>query len=116
MILLDVNVLVCAHRQDAPEHDPIRQWVERQVASDQPLDLALRFVEDLRSAPNYVEIEPGARHWQIFTGLCRAVRAKGNLIPGAWFAALAIESGSEWITTGRDYARFPGLRWSHPIG
>ncbi|MEN8162417.1 MAG: PIN domain-containing protein, partial [Myxococcota bacterium] len=39
----------------------------------------------------------------------------GNLIPDAWFAALAIESGSEWITTDRDYARFPGLRWSHPL-
>jgi len=31
------------------------------------------------------------------------------------FAALAIESGSEWITTDRDYARFPGLRWRHPL-
>ncbi len=27
---------------------------------------------------------------------------------------LAIESGSEWITTDRDYARFPGLRWRTP--
>jgi predicted nucleic acid-binding protein len=30
-------------------------------------------------------------------------------------AALAIESGSEWITTDRDYARFAGLRWRHPF-
>jgi predicted nucleic acid-binding protein len=22
---------------------------------------------------------------------------------------------SEWITTDRDYARFPGLRWRHPL-
>jgi hypothetical protein len=21
----------------------------------------------------------------------------------------------EWITTDRDYARFPGLRWRHPL-
>ena len=33
----------------------------------------------------------------------------------AFLAALAIESGSEWITTDRDYARFPGLRWRHPL-
>ena len=31
------------------------------------------------------------------------------------FAALAIEAGAEWITTDRDYARFPGLRWRHPL-
>jgi predicted nucleic acid-binding protein len=33
-------------------------------------------------------------------------------VTDAWFAALAIESGCEWITLDRDYARFPGLRWS----
>jgi predicted nucleic acid-binding protein len=33
------------------------------------------------------------------------------LIQDAWFAALAIESGCEWITADRDYARFDGLRW-----
>jgi hypothetical protein len=36
-------------------------------------------------------------------------------VPDAWFAALAIESGSEWITTDRDDARFAGLRWRHPL-
>jgi predicted nucleic acid-binding protein len=33
------------------------------------------------------------------------------MVPDAWFAALAIEHGCEWITEDRDYARFPGLRW-----
>jgi predicted nucleic acid-binding protein len=32
----------------------------------------------------------------------------------AWFAALAIEWDCEWITFDRDYARFPGLKWSAP--
>jgi predicted nucleic acid-binding protein len=41
--------------------------------------------------------------------------ATGNLIPDVWFAALAIESGCEWITTDRDYESFPGLRWRHPL-
>ena len=31
-------------------------------------------------------------------------------------AALAIESGSRWVTTDRDFSRFPGLNWSHPLG
>jgi hypothetical protein len=43
------------------------------------------------------------------------VQAKGNLVADAYLAALAIESGSEWITTDRDYSRFPGLRWRHPL-
>jgi len=30
-------------------------------------------------------------------------------------AALAIKSGSEWVTTDRDYSRFPGLKWRHPL-
>jgi predicted nucleic acid-binding protein len=40
---------------------------------------------------------------------------KGDLVAHAALAALAIESGSEWVTTDRDYARFPGLRWRHPL-
>jgi predicted nucleic acid-binding protein len=33
----------------------------------------------------------------------------------AYHAALAIESGCEWITTDRGYSRYPGLRWRHPL-
>jgi hypothetical protein len=62
-----------------------------------------------------VPVTPGQRHWEIFTRLCTAVGARGNLVADAYFAALAIESGSELITTDRDFARFPGLRWRHPL-
>jgi hypothetical protein len=37
------------------------------------------------------------------------------MVPDAWLAALAIESGCEFVTTDRDYARFAGLRWRHPL-
>jgi predicted nucleic acid-binding protein len=47
--------------------------------------------------------------------LCKTASARGNLIPDAFFAALAIEAGCEWITTDRDFARFEGLRWRHPL-
>jgi predicted nucleic acid-binding protein len=36
-------------------------------------------------------------------------------VPDAYFAALAIEAGCEWITTDRAFARFKGLRWRHPL-
>lgn len=141
MILTDVNVLVYAHRADAPRHAAYRQWLEALVQSDQaygvaelvlsgflrvvthprvfnpPSSLAdgLAFAHLLRGQPNAVLIAPGPRHWDIFAGLCRAAGVKGNLIPDAYLAALAIESGSEWVTTDRDYSRFPGLRWRHPL-
>jgi predicted nucleic acid-binding protein len=59
--------------------------------------------------------QPGVRHWSIFADLCRASNARGNLVQDAWFAALAIESGCEWITLDRDYAKFPELRWRAPF-
>ncbi len=30
-------------------------------------------------------------------------------------AALAIEHGATLVTTDRDFARFPGLRFRHPL-
>jgi predicted nucleic acid-binding protein len=79
------------------------------------LEEALAFANLLVDQPHCQVIQPGARHWGIFAGLCRRARASGNLVPDAWFAALAIESGCEWITTDRDYARFEGLRWRAPF-
>ena len=80
-----------------------------------PLEDAMGFVEALRDRSNAVPVAPGPRHWGIFTRLCHTAGVKGNLVPDAFLAALAIESGSEWITTDRDYARFPGLHWRHPL-
>lgn len=80
-----------------------------------PAAAALAFADALRAQPNAVLVAPGPRHWIIFERLCLAAGAKGNLVPDAFLAALAIESGSEWITTDRDFSRFPGLRWRHPL-
>ena len=141
MILLDVNVLVYAHREDAENHQLYRKWLETQLDSFEPCGISelvlsgclriithpkvftppssvaegLRYVQQLRSHPNTRLVCPGASHWRIFTELCQNVEAKGNLVPDAYHAALAIESGCEWITTDRGFARFPRLRWRHPL-
>lgn len=140
MLLIDVNVLVYAHRQDAPNHPAFRRWLEAVMQSDRaygisdivlsgflrvvthprvfktptPLNQAIAFTQDVRDQPNCVVVEPGRRHWDIFTRLCRNAAARGNLVADAYLAALAIESGCEWITTDRDYSRFEGLRWRAP--
>lgn len=141
MILADVNVLIYAHREDAADHPRFRDWLTDVVANPEafgiselilssflrvvthprifspptPLARAVEFCEFLRKQQNAVSIAPGERHWKIFADLCSRARATGNLITDAYLAALAIESGSEWITTDRDYSRFPGLRWRHPF-
>jgi toxin-antitoxin system PIN domain toxin len=141
MILLDVNVLVYAHREDSQNHKACLNWLEDLINSDQVygiselvlsgvvrivthprifnppsrLDDALSFVNEIRAQPNCVIVTPGTRQWDIFCKLCRKAGAKGNLVPDAYLAALAIESGSEWITTDRDFSRFPGLRWRYPL-
>lgn len=141
MRLVDVNVLVYAFREDAPGHADYRSWLEKAISSEEayavsatilsgflrivthprvfqpptPLELALAFAEAFRGRPNAVHVSPGNRHWSIFTGLCRKSRARGNLVPDAWLAALAIEQGCEFVTTDRDYARFDSLRWQHPL-
>lgn len=141
MRLVDVNVLVYAHRLDTPRHEDYAAWLGALLAGQAPygisglvlsgflrvvtnpkvfkqptpMETALDFTAVIRAQPNCVPVEPGRRHWDIFAGLCRSAGVKGNLVPDAYFAALAIESGSEWITTDRDFSRFPGLRWQHPL-
>ncbi len=142
MVLPDVNVLVYAHRTDTPAHAGCLRWLEavingpnaygyselvlggflrvvthpRVFTTPSRMEPALAFVDGIRSQPNAVPIAPGPRHWGIFEDLCRKTNPKGNLVPDAYLAALAIESGSEWVTTDRDYSRFPGLKWRHPAG
>jgi toxin-antitoxin system PIN domain toxin len=76
---------------------------------------ALAFADEVRSPEHAVSLAPGPRHWEIFSRLCREAEARGNLVADAYLAALAIETGSEWISTDGDYARFPGLKWRRPF-
>ncbi len=87
----------------------------RVFTTPSPIQSALDFVREIRAQPNCRHVAPGSHHWQIFDQLCQSLAATGNLIPDVWFAALAIESNCEWITTDTDYQKFPGLRWRHPL-
>jgi toxin-antitoxin system PIN domain toxin len=140
VILPDVNILVHAFRSDSSDHESCRSWIDGVVNGDarygmapqvlsgviitthpkiftmpSSLDEVLRFCDILLAQSHCVVIQPGEQHWDIFKRLCTEADARGNLAPDAWFAALAIESGSEWITLDHDYARFPGLQWSLPV-
>lgn len=141
MILIDVNVLVYAKRLDAVDHGKFEAWLDETYRtgavigysdlvlssvvrilthpqifrSPTPLDEALEYASNIREHPASTPVVAGSLHWDLFVRLCRSVGAKGNLITDAYFAALAIEARAEWITADRDYSRFPGLHWRHPL-
>ncbi len=140
MILPDVNVLIYAFRPDASYHAVCRPWLDAVILGEahfgisrlalaavirittnarsypvpSTLDDAFGFCEDILGQPHCQVVEPGERHWEIFRRLCVETGIKGSNVTDAWFAALAIEWGCEWITLDRDYARFPGLKWQAP--
>jgi uncharacterized protein len=140
VILFDVNVLLNAHRVEQPDHEVARDLLERTAGDVRPFALselifssfvriathrralnpptplgdALNFCDGLRTRPNARVVAPGRRHWTLFTDLCRRVDAVGNLAADAYLAALAIESGCEWISFDRDFARFPERNWRSP--
>ncbi len=141
MISCDVNVLVYAYNADQPQHADYRDWLVAAANGDEPFGLsslvasgfvrvathpkvlstplstraALDRVAELRAGPAVVPMEPGRRHWSIFTALCNAVAARGNAVPDAYLAALAIEHGAQWHSADRGFARFRGLRHRHPL-
>lgn len=141
MILPDVNVLIYAFRRDSVRHGEYHAWLRGVLAgpaaygvspqalasvvricthpgifkAPSPPEQTLDFCADVLAPPHSSLIEPGERHWQIFVELCRRSKATENLVQDAWFAALAIEHGCEWISSDADYAKFPGLRWRRPF-
>ena len=142
MLSPDVNVLIYAHREDGhAEHSRFAAWLTRLATAPEPfalsvlaltgfvrivtnpkiferpstLDEALGFIQELVQRPTARLVGPGPEHWQLLTDLCRAARATGKLVADAQHAAVAIEHGCTWVTTDGDFARFPHLRWRHPL-
>jgi uncharacterized protein len=135
----DINVLIYAHRQDAPEHHRYAAWLKTLVDAPEPfaiadivlagflrivtnpkifrpatpMETALAFCRGLVEWPRAVFLLPGRTHWDLFAKLCAGI--DGALVSDAYVAALAIENGCELITTDSDFSRFQGLRWRHPL-
>jgi toxin-antitoxin system PIN domain toxin len=138
MRMPDVNILVYAHREEAREHRRYAEWLMECATGAEPFALsepvlhgfvrvvtnprifdppstceqAFRFLNALLARPACILIRPGPRHWPIFHQLCTSSRISGKLVADAVHAAVAIESGCEWVTADTDFSRFaPPLRW-----
>ena len=111
MRLPDVNVLIYAHREDAPEHERYAAWLLAVTEADEPFAVseavlasvirivtnpkifdppspmatAIAFCQRLIDWPRAVTIVPTRRHWDIFTGLCSNIH--GPLVADAYLAA-----------------------------
>jgi hypothetical protein len=141
MIAPDVNVLLYALREDSDRHKDFRSWLTAALSGEEPLalfepvlaavlrvathpavyrtptprHLVEKYIAALLSAPAAFSLRAGEQHWGIFLDLCRRADCRGNMVQDAYLAALALEHGCRWITTDRDFARFPRLIWRHPL-
>lgn len=141
MILIDANLLLHAYNPRAVEHDASRAWLEATLSGsdlvrfawmtvwaflriatsprvfEHPLQMteAVEIVSSWFAQPTVGMLEPGERHWEILQAVSREGRTAGPLVMDAAMAALAIEHGATLYSTDRDFARFPGLRWTNPL-
>ncbi|MBI5546823.1 MAG: type II toxin-antitoxin system VapC family toxin [Deltaproteobacteria bacterium] len=141
MILPDINLLVYAHNEAAPQHALAREWWEELHGRSQPIALpwavALGFVRLVTHPRILVEpltpaqaldrvdswlgcdhvqvIDPGERHLAIVRRLFEATGVGGALTTDTHLAALAIEHQCELHSNDCDFSRFPGLRWRNPL-
>lgn len=134
MIVLDVNVLVAAHRDDSPHHVAVSRWLRTLPVEDvlavpaaallgflrvvthpriypepTPVAVALAFIDRIRSHPAYLELTPGPEHWRILNRLVLEHSLVGNDIPDAHLAALTLANDGQLATFDRGFERFDEL-------
>ena len=140
LLLLDVNVVLAAHRGDHPHHDVVRPWFDTAVRGADgfcvPLSVcasflrlstsrriftvpttvaeAFDFLAATRQQPGHLPLEPGPRHLPLLQQLCEQVDATGNLDPEAVLGAIALEHHCVFAPLDRDFARFAGVRHVRP--
>jgi toxin-antitoxin system PIN domain toxin len=140
MILPDVNVLVYSFREDVPEHNDYSRWLQDVVDASESIALcdlvlsgfvrivthpkiadpptptrkALEFVRWLSESPGAHWVSSGPKVWDALDRLATDRAVRGNLVPDAYLAAVAIAHGARVATADRGFARFPGLRWFDP--
>lgn len=141
MILVDANLLVYAWDEDFPQHKQARAWLDGRLSGTAAVGLPwaslvafLRLVTNPRVferpagvAEAWAQVTswlsagpvwlpgPTPRHPEVLGALLAGGGIKGDLIPDAHLAALALEHGLIVASTDNDFARFPNVRWENPL-
>lgn len=140
LLLLDVNIVLAAHRGDHPQHASVRRWFDSLLAGQErftvpasvwssflrlatnrrifdvpsPLEDAFAFAEGTCAQPLHLRVNPGPRHLTLLRKLCEEADATGDLVPDATIAAIAAEHDCEIVTLDRDFARFESVPHRRP--
>ena len=77
---------------------------------------AVSHLETMLGAPAAVTPDLPGAGVPALIAQCLAGEAVGDLVSDAYLAAVATGlSAEELLSADRDFARFPGLRWSRPL-
>jgi len=141
VIIVDLNLLLYAVNEQAPDHLEARRWWESALNGDRTVGLtwlvilgflrltthprvmphpiahddALRVVEGWLQQPPTEIVSPTPRHWEILRSLLQPLSTAGNLTSDAHLAAIAIEHGAELCSADSDFSRFRQLNWVNPL-
>jgi toxin-antitoxin system PIN domain toxin len=139
--ILDTNILLYAVNEDAPQHPKAKAWLERVLSGTEPvgfdwtallaflrlstrtavfprpltLEQAFGTMQSWLDQPCAEIVDPAERHLEVLERLLGPLGSAGNLTSDAQLAALALECGAELCSCDSDFARFAGLRWTHPL-
>lgn len=142
MIAIDSNLLVYAHREDSPWHEPaydrlvrlaegrapwaipwpcIHEFLAivthpRIYAPPTPLETAINQVEAWIESPSLVLLSESENYWKQLGTVLRAAKVSGPQVHDARVAALCLQHGvMELWTADRDFSRFAGLTVRNPL-
>jgi toxin-antitoxin system PIN domain toxin len=141
-MLVDANVLLFAQDESSPHHGACRDWLvaalngpvriglpwpsllafvrirtnPRAYAVPLSVSDAWSHVEDWLRAPAAWVPNPTDRHAEVLAELLHRHQLGANAVPDAHLAALAIEHGVGVCSADTDFARFPVLSWTNPLG
>jgi uncharacterized protein len=140
-MIVDANILLYAVDSQSPFHQPARRWLEEVLNG--PVRVGLPWVsltaflrigthpratrhpltpgEAWDQVSNWLAAEPAwipqptPAHAEVLRRLVVDGDLRGNLIPDAHLAALAIEHGVAVCSADSDFARFRQLEWINPV-
>ena len=140
-MLVDANVLLFAQDHSSPHHEPAKRWITdalngpvriglpwpsllsfvrirthpRAYARPLSVERAWQHVTDWLEAPAAWVPTPTERHAEVLGDLLGRYHLRGNAVPDAHLAALAIEYGVAVCSADTDFARFREIRWVNPL-
>ncbi len=142
MIALDTNILIYAHREDSPFHQPAVRCISALAESRStwaipwpcvheflaivtrpgiyrpptPLSVALDYIDLLLESPTLVLLAESVQHWSELRALLTVSQVTGGRIHDARIAALCRQHGvRELWSADRDFGRFPDLNVVNPL-